>query len=184
MTDIHNEIEAYRRHRNLKLAADELGMKWQTLYVHLRAAGVRVTGDKARYGSAKDRLGSFGESLFATDVPEAIDSNDAQFQANIDFVIGGWSVDVKTAAPSADGTRWAFSISKQKDRADFFVMFALDDAETRNVMLVLLMPREIATTATTVSLPVSLKSKWADYIVDRRELSAFFLALGDRQEAA
>ena len=181
MPDIHSEIDAYRRHKNLRLAAEELGMKWQSLYVHLRSAGVAVTGDKARYGCAKDRLGTFGESLFYQDVPEAIDSNRAQFQANIDFDVLGWSVDVKTATPSADKTRWSFGINKQKDRADFFVMYALDDATSRRVIHGILIPREIATAKALISLPVSLNSKWTDYFVERNELATFFRGLGTKR---
>lgn len=45
-----NAVEAYEKHKNLKLAAIEVGMPWQMLYVHLRKLGVPVTGDKARYG--------------------------------------------------------------------------------------------------------------------------------------
>lgn len=53
------ESDAYEKHKNLKLAAEELGIKWQYLYVILRKEGVAVCGDKSRYGSDKDRLAEF-----------------------------------------------------------------------------------------------------------------------------
>lgn len=51
-------IEAYSRLKNLKLVGEEIGMKWQTVYVQLKKAGVKVTGDKARYGGT----GGFGST--------------------------------------------------------------------------------------------------------------------------
>lgn len=92
-----NEAEAYARHKNLKLAAEEIGIKWQQLYSRLRKMGVPVTGDKARYGCAKDRLAAKAERLFSEDVPNAIDSNAQQYQAAIDFYVDGHSVDVKAS---------------------------------------------------------------------------------------
>ena len=59
-----NEVQAYAKHRNLKLAAGELGICWQTLYVRLKRAGVPVTGDKLRYGADRDRLGATCEAEF------------------------------------------------------------------------------------------------------------------------
>lgn len=177
-------ISSYGKLKNLKLVGDELGIAWQTVYVHLRKAGVPVTGDKARYGCAKDRLAAFTERLFAEDVPHAKDSNATQFQASIDFDVGGWSVDVKAATLLAwqkDSARWGFSINKQKDKADFFVLYALDSAESRNVVHVFLMPNEIATARTTISIPASMKSKWADYEIKRDDLAGFFALLPQRE---
>ena len=170
-------VEAYGKLKNLKLVGGELGIPWQTVYVHLRRAGVPVTGDKARYGCAKDRLASFAERLFSEDVPEAIDANATQFQAAIDFTVNGWSVDVKAACLlgfKSDAPRWGFSINKQKDKADFFVLYALDSAESRNVEHVFLMPNEIATAKTTISIPKTMNSKWADYEVCQSDLLVFF----------
>lgn len=36
----------YDKYKNLKLAAEELGIKWQLLYTYLRSANHPVTGDK------------------------------------------------------------------------------------------------------------------------------------------
>lgn len=182
-----NEAEAYARHKNLKLAANELGVQWQQLYVRLRKMGVPVTGDKARYGCAKDRLASKAERLFAEDVPAAKDANAQQYQAMIDFSVGEFTVDIKAsrlhpARPERSGKttapRWMFCINKQKDRADFFVMYAFDpDAE--RVEHVFLIPAEIATTKSTIVVPKSLSSKWADYRVERAEIASFFDGLAD-----
>ena len=180
-----NEAEAYARHKNLKLAANELGVQWQQLYVRLRKMGVPVTGDKARYGCAKDRFASKAERLFAEDVPTAEDSNAQQYQSMIDFSVGGFTVDIKASrlhparqerSGKTTAPRWLFSINKQKDKADFFVMYAFDpDAE--RVEHVFLIPAEIATTKSTIVVAESLSSKWADYRVDRGALADFFLTL-------
>lgn len=182
----HACVQSYSKLKNLKLVGDELGIAWQTVYVHLRRAGVPVTGDKARYGSAKDRLASYAERLFSKDVPSAIDSNQKQFQSAIDFAVGRFTVDVKasTLHPSRAETsgkitapRWMFSINKQKDKADFFVMYALDQFEARGVVHVFLMPSEIATTASTIVIPESMNSKWADYKIERADLDPFFTSI-------
>jgi hypothetical protein len=173
-------IDSYGKLKNLKLVGSEIGIPWQTVYVHLRKAGVPVTGDKARYGSAKDRLASFAERLFAEDVPTAIDSNASQFQASIDFLVLGWSVDVKASARQLfknDAIRWAFCINKQKDKADFFVLYALNNSDERHVEHVFLLPNEIATARTTISVPETMNSKWADYEIRRDELDGFFSSL-------
>ena len=180
-----NEAEAYARHKNLKLAANELGVRWQQLYARLRKLGIPVTGDKARYGSAKDRLASKAERLFAEDVPTAEDSNAQQYQSMIDFSVGGFTVDIKASrlhparqerSGKTTAPRWMFSINKQKDKADFFVMYAFDFAADR-VEHVFLVPAEIATTKSTIVVAESLSSKWADYRVDRNDLADFFRML-------
>lgn len=180
-------IASYQRLKNLKLVGEEVGIAWQNVYVHLKKAGVQVTGDKARYGCAKDRLANYAERLFATDVPSAIDSNAVQFQAAIDFHVFGWSVDVKAAtllAWKGDAARWGFCINKQKDKADFFVLYAFDGQETKSVQHVFLMPNEIATAKTTISVPSTMQSKWADYEVDRGDLAGFFASLGKKEQVA
>lgn len=90
-------VEAYQRHKNLKLAANELGIAWQTLYVHLRKAGVAVTGDKTRYGSDTDRLAAKAEDMFEALVPGAVNHNREQWQPKVDFTVGAVAVDVKAS---------------------------------------------------------------------------------------
>ena len=42
--DANVSIESYSRLKNLKLVELETGIKWQTVYTHLKKAGVAVTG--------------------------------------------------------------------------------------------------------------------------------------------
>ncbi|XKM12704.1 hypothetical protein RCS94_06660 [Orbaceae bacterium ac157xtp] len=168
-------IESYSRLKNLKLVGLEVGIPWQTVYAYLKKAGVPVTGDKARYGSATDRIAVIGEQKFKKAVPFAVDNNEFKFQATIDFIVCDFTVDVKTSkikhykkAPD----RWAFCINKQKDIADFFVFYALnDELETEHVFL---MPHEIVTVVSSVSITKSGKSKWFDYKIDESALPEFF----------
>lgn len=175
-------IESYARLKSLKLVGDELGIKWQSVYVHLKKAGVKVTGDKARYGNAKDRLASAAERRFSVSVPIANDLNQEKYQSSIDFEVQGWMVDVKASrlrANNGEAPRWSFCINKQKDAADFFVFYSYE-SEGDSVRHVFLMPREIAVNSSLVSIPESLKSKWADYMVEEEGLYEFFIAMGQK----
>lgn len=184
MSIIEKCAESYSRLKNLKLVAEEVGIPWQTVYVHLKRAGIPVCGDKKSYGSTTDKLAAKFELRFKNSVPFAIDNNSSQYQAKIDFFVGEYSVDVKCSKLQKSGrqqsgksysSRWAYCISKQKKVADFFVLYAINDDE--EVVHVFLMPKEIAITATTISIPESMKSKWADYKVEERDLRTFFEAL-------
>lgn len=176
MSDV---IAAYEKHKNLKLAAEELGMNWQTLYVQLRKLGVAVTGDKSRYGSDRDKLAVRGELTFAEYVPKAVSANEAKFQAKVDFIVGKTSVDVK-AAKLGQGNkrfsarRWSFSIKKQRLEADFFVCFAFADDGTCRTLLI---PGELVRDLQTISISEFGKSKWWQYEVRASDLAAFFDAL-------
>lgn len=185
--------ESYSRLKNLKLVEQETGVKWQTVYWHLKREGVEVCGDKARYGSASDRVGLIGEQRFQRFVPFAEDNNSGKWQATVDFSIGSATVDAKTARLTPGGrqpggksfsAKWSFCVSKQKDVADFFVLYALPE-EGDEPEHVFLMPREIATAKATISIPRSLKSKWADYKVSETDLADFFqmVAEDERKKA-
>ena len=171
-------IEAYSRAKNLKIAANEVGIPWQTVYVHLKKAGVSVCGDKARYGSASDRFAAKSEARFRDLVPFAVDNNQTEFQSTIDFTVGDFSVDVKAARlkPAGSINRWSYCVNKQRDIADFFVLYAYNK-DGDDVDHVFLIPGEIARTKTTISITESLKSKWADYEVSEPELIKFFVAI-------
>lgn len=179
-------VEAYRKHKHLKLAATEVGIPWQTVYVHLQRAGEPVVGDKLKYGSDSDKLASLGEQKFLELVPEAEDLNRRKFQAKVDFYVRGYSVDVKCsrAHRSSKGTprkRWAFSIKKQEFVADFFVCFGMT-AESELVTC-LLVPGEIARKRTTINLPET-GGKWRDYEVQIEDLNEFFMALPEKEKSA
>lgn len=168
-------IESYSRLKHLKLVGDELGMPWQTVYVHLKKAGVSITGDKARYGSITDKFAAKAERQFKELIPFAIDNNQTEFQSSIDFCVNGHSVDVKASRLKRSGSinRWAYCINKQRDTADFFVLYAYDK-NANKVTHNFLLPGEIAREKTTISITESLKSKWADYIISEQELLEFF----------
>lgn len=179
--DIQQEcIAAYRRHKNLKLAAGDVGIAWQTVYVHLRNAGEPVTGDKLKYGSETDKLAAKGERIFSELVPFAHDTNADKFQSKIDFIVRGHLVDVKTSRLKQSNKasklrRWAFCLKKQEMIAGFFVCFGLADDEDRQAKT-LLIPGEIARRYQTISLN-ERGGKWADYEVDPLTLADFFKSL-------
>ena len=177
-------IKSYERLKNLKLVGLDVGIPWQTVYVYLKRNGVRVVGDKARYGSATDRIAVIGEQWFKKDVPDAIDNNQIYFQSTIDFTVDKISVDVKTSqvrlcknklTGEVSAYKWCFYINKQRDIADFFVLYAI--GLKGNKEHVFLLPRETATSRTTISIPISMNSKWSDYKIDSKYLSSFFKTL-------
>lgn len=170
------QIAVYEKHKNLKLAADELGIKWQTLYSRLKKAGHAVTGDKERYGSDKDRLATKAESLFKTLVPFAENQNGLKFQAKVDFVINGKKVDIKASTlkkgmKHSNIRRWAFSVKKQEFVADFLVCFAFDDDGGYKILLI---PAEFIRFYQSISISENAKSKWLEYEIDPNELAPFF----------
>ena len=176
-TDMNNEIEAYRKHRNLKLAAKELNIPWQTLYVHLKKANEPVIGDKLRYGSHRDKIGAFGEAEFRRLVPFAIDRNSFAHQAKYDFDVLGLKVDVKAGNLRQLNQRyphksWSFSFKRQALICDFICCFCMGD--DRSIVHVLLVPSELFKDLQTVSVTQTGASKWMDYKIEPEELVKFF----------
>lgn len=172
--------DAYNKHRNLKIAAAELGMPWQTLYVQLKKEGVAITGDKLRYGSDRDRLAALAESEFKRLVPSAHDMNTVSFQAKHDFEVSGIKVDVKASMPRQLDKRypaksWAFSFKKQSLVCDFICCFCM--SEERAVQRILLVPQEFFEGLQTVSVSCNGHSKWLEYEVSPEELPGFFASL-------
>ena len=175
-------VESYGRLKNLKLVGTELGMPWQTVYVYLKRAGVAVTGDKTRYGSDTDRLAARAEREFQRLVPDAINTNDQQFQSKVDFVIHGYLIDVKASllrgqGPATKAKRWAFSVKKQEMVADFIVCFALQDEGYRT----LLIPGDLLRRFQSISLAGRGGSKWWDYEVQPHSLAEFFKSLPTKE---
>lgn len=169
-------VESYGRLKNLKLAGEEIGVPWQTVYVKLKAANVPVAGDKPRYGTSRDRLAAKSEKSFMEFVPFAKDMNRRKFQSKIDFNVLGYGVDIKAAnkkrsSPKAKTFNWCFSLKKQELVADFFVCFAYEGDDIKHALLV---PGEIARNYTSLSLSCSSRSKWWDYEVNPKELAKFF----------
>lgn len=176
-------IQAYQKHRHLKLAAEDVGIPWQTVYTHLRRAGFPVTGDKSKYGSDSDRFAAKSEADLIRFIPYAIDQNRHSFQSKMDFDILGYGADVKASRPQSSNKkaktrRWCFSVKKQEIHADFFVCFAYsDDLE---IVHCLLIPGEIARHYISISLSPNGK-KWWDYLISPSDLSEFFTNLPSRK---
>jgi len=174
-------VESYRRIKNLKLVAEEIGIPWQTVYVHLRAVGEPVTGDKSRYGSDKDRLAARAERIFSQYVPEAVNQNDFEFQAKVDFKVGPYAVDIKSS--KWRDNRFCFSLKKQELVADFFVCFAFHDDGRFHVLAV---PGELCRFMQSISLSTLTRSRWWDFEIEPEELSDFFKQVqrADEEKAA
>lgn len=174
---MNQEVIAYRKHMNLKLAAAELGVAWQTLYVRLKKIGEPVVGDKLRYGTDRDRLGAIGEAEFKKLVPFAQDRNSKEFQSKYDFDVIGMKVDVKAAMKrslnkKSSAKSWAFSFKRQSLVCDFICCFCMNDSkQTERVLLV---PKEFFQGLQTVSVSCEGNSKWNDYMIAPTELSTFF----------
>ena len=176
-------ITAYEKHKNLKIAANEIGIKWQTLYVRLRKNNIQVTGDKTKYGSMSDKIGARAERDFGKLVPKAIDQNESKFQAPIDFIVNGVTVDVKASQRRIGNKkfkteRWAFSIKKQESSCDFFVFMAYTKNH-ESLEKVFLVPGDMCRFLTSISITCSGSSKWNDYEVDPNDLSDFFEDIGN-----
>lgn len=171
------EHAAYSKHKNLKLAADEIGMKWQTLYCKLKSQGVSVCGDKLKYGTDRDKLGALGESIFQSIIHFAQNCNSKEFQSKVDFFVNGKKVDVKTSLPRQLNKRfkalsWSFSFKRQSIIADYIVCFCLD--EDKKIEHILLVPSEFFHGLKTISVSRIGTSKWLDYAVDKNDLVEFF----------
>lgn len=178
--------DTYDKYLNLKLAAQELGVKWQTLYWHLNKVGHPVIGNKEVYGSPTDKLARYTEKLFSSTIPYAVDLNDEKFQAKLDFSVKGYKVDVK-ASTKKDGYknnprknaafRWAFSCKVQeKESADFLVCYCYSGYDTENfgdVEKILLIPKEFFKNMQSFSVSCA-NSKWYDFEVTVGDLVDFF----------
>lgn len=174
------ESESYEKHKNLKLAAQEIGIKWQTLYYRLKKQGTPVTGDKLKYGSTSDKLAHMAEQEFLKLVPEAKNMNNVEWQSKFDMLIGEVRVDVKCSLPRSLQPRklstlsWAFSLKRQNYECDFMVCFGLN--EDKSVNKVIVIPHEFFNGLQTISVPIGRPSKWHEYTVDKNELREFFLS--------
>ncbi len=178
--DMNTEIEAYRKHRNLKLAAKELNIPWQTLYVHLKKANEPVIGNKSKYGSLRDKIGALGEAEFKRLVPFAIDQNNIVHQAKYDFDVLGFKVDVKAGNLRQLNKRypnksWSFSFKRQAPICDFICCFCMSD--DKSIAHVLLVPSELFQDLQTVSVSQKGSSKWLEYKIEPDDLAKFFFDL-------
>lgn len=185
MHDLQKYKNVYDKHLNLKLAAMELNMKWQTLYWHLSKENHPVIGDKEAYGSPTDKMAKALEDYFNGIVPEAVPYNAGKFQAPMDFSVNGYSVDIKAATkkngyksnPRKNPSfRWAFSTKVQEKSSDFMVMFCMEGYSCEdygNVEKILLVPKEFYHNKQSISVSCA-NSKWYDFEVSEAELQDFF----------
>lgn len=184
--DVSYYCELYDKHKNLKIAAEEAGIKWQKLYTILTKAKHPVTGDKEIYGSETDKFARKTENKFKELVPYAEDHNKDVFQNKIDFSIGNIKVDVK-ASTKKDGYkcnprknpsyRWAFSCSVQRTLSDFLVLFCYSGYSVEDcgdIEKILLIPCEFYKNKQSISVSCS-KSKWYDFEVSEKDLKEFFV---------
>ena len=187
MGDISIQVlcDTYDKYKNLKLAAQDLGIGWQTLYWNLTRVGHPVTGDKERYGSPTDKMANSLEKHFKKLIPYAEDFNEDLHQSPIDFLVKGLSVDIKSSTkkdgyknnPRKNASfRWAFSTKVQEKSSDFMVMFCMSgfDCESYGeVERILLVPKEFYKNKQSISVSCT-KSKWYEFEVSEKELKEFF----------
>jgi len=171
------ESLAYAKYKNLKLAADDIGIPWSTLYYRLKKQGVKIIGDRLKYGSDRDKLGSLAESEFKRLVPSAVSMNEIKWQYKYDFTVNNQKVDVKCSKPRILNRKyksesWSFSFKKQTLVCDFMCCFCMD--KNRVIKHILLVPSEFFKGLQTVSVSCKGESKWLDYSVTGKELNDFF----------
>ena len=166
----------YEELPNIKLVADKTGIKWQTVYWYLKKAGVEVKGDKAIYGSTKDKFAHKGEEYIQKILPSAINQNLYSFQPKVDFVIGYKSFEIKSSKlTTTKNLRWSFSLKKQKKIADYFILLAFDP-EGKDVNHHFMIPNELLTdNLQTISISKNINhSKWSDFLIPKEDLTEFF----------
>jgi hypothetical protein len=177
-------IDSYALTKNLKVTEKETGIPWQTVYWHLKKAGVSVVGDKSRYGSDSDRLAALAEDEFIKLVPFSVNNNLIRFQSHIDFSVGKVGVDVKASRlhksnKASDKTRWSFSVKKQELSADFMVLFGYEDDQ----YTLFLIPNEMVRHYQTISISPHKKGKWHDYEISKDGLTEFFMQVMETEAA-
>ncbi len=170
-------LESYSRLKNLKLVEKETFIPWQTVYWHLKKAGINVMGDKSLYGSSKDKFAHIGEQSFNKLIPYAENQNLVSFQPKIDFIVKGYGVEIKSAKFTSSGKnkRWAFSLKKQNKVADFFILMAFNELGNE-ILHYFLIPNELLRKEMqTISVPQNINhTKWKDFLISKEELKEFF----------
>lgn len=174
------ELIAYDKYKNLKIAANEIGISWHTLYSMLKKQGVSVVGDKLRYGSDRDRLSSLAEYEFSKLVPSAKNMNEVKWQHKYDFMVNGKKVDVKCSTPRKlskkyENKSWSFSFKKQSLICDFVCCMCM--SEEKIIQKIVLVPSEFFKGLQTISIAASGNSKWLDYEINGSDLEEFFMSL-------
>lgn len=167
---------AYDKHKNLKIAASEIGMKWQTLYWYLKRENYPIVGDKSAYGSAKDKFAARAESDFKRIVPMATDMNKETYQSKYDFKINGLKIDIKASnlnhgINGSKYMRWAFSLRRQEMFADFVVGMAYKNNELCKLFL---FPSEQIRFRQTITISERGSKRWSEFEISDIDLKEFF----------
>lgn len=167
--------QEYSKTPNIRIVADETGIKWQTVYWYLKKAGVEVKGDKSIYGSIKDKFAHNGEKYIQKILPSAINQNLFCFQPKVDFKIGNKSLEIKSSKFITKDKRWTFSLKKQKKIADYFILLAFD-CNGVNVIYHFMIPNELLISSLqTISISENINnSKWKDFLISKDDLIEFF----------
>ena len=183
--DISLYKETYDKYLNLKLAAKELSIPWQTLYYYLNKVNHPAVGDKLKYGCRKDRFAREAETLVESLIPNVRDLNKEEFQSKFDFYVGGLKVDVKASTIKDSSKRecnknpcyrWAFNVSAQKGGVDFFICLCYSGRSLEDVgqvSRILLIPEKSVRGMKSISVSTT-SSKWYDFEVTKDELRDFF----------
>lgn len=177
--------KVYSKHWNLKLAANELGIKWQTLYWNLKKHGYDVVGNKKKYGSITDKLAVKSEEVFNSLIPHANNLNKSKFQSKIDFKIREHLVDIMSSTKKVQNgyrknesryLRWSFGITEHQLSCDFIVCFCYEGRDAENhgkVERILLIPNEFFSRHQIISVSCN-QSKWYEFTVTEKDLAEFF----------
>jgi hypothetical protein len=114
-------------------------------------------------------------------VPSAVDQNAILYQPKVDFLVGGYGVDVKVSRARVSKTgvsQWCWSVKKQEAVADFLVCVALNGTgEDVSVHRVALIPGDLIRRYQTIRASNAgngFYGKWSQYAVTPAELRAFF----------
>ncbi len=177
-------VLSYRKHENLFEVSKALDIPWQTVYWKLKKLGEPVIGNKSRWGSPSDKFASKGEMEFHRLVPFAVDCNKNSFQAKVDFIVNGYSVDIKCSTPKQISSKtsvlsYAFHIKKQIRTADFWVLFGYSDDRSK-IMNTYLVPRDMINKIQTITISIKGHSKWSAFEVNPDDLCDFFVNLGEK----
>lgn len=172
-------IEIYQEKNLITQVATETGIAWHQVYSHLRKAGAISIETRMVAGSSTERMGAFYENEFRKLVPSAVSQNDFEHQAEVDFVVGKFKVEVKSSSlyRHAGGTEhWKFRVFSRRTRSrasDFYVCFGRLDDKDMNNYAVYLFPAEILTTGNVTVRPDG-KNYWSQFRIKPSDLRPFF----------
>lgn len=177
-------IRIYKEKGLINQVSVETGTAWHQVYVHLKKAGAISIETRMVAGCETDRMGAYYENEFRKLVPSAVSQNDREYNAEIDFIVKNFKIEVKSSSlySHAGGTKhWKFRVFSRRTRtrvSDFYVCFGRLDAEDMGNYAVYLFPAEILTTGNVTVRPDG-KNYWSQFQIEPTELRPFFDSLAD-----